>query len=185
MVRHMYQKLNEELDKVDGRLRKAEFNIFKGEERRMVEILSNINRELIDFKNALKFHQSTLSSITNSENITSLIASIFDEKFIKKIERLSHEYLKVESSVQTNKDYLYELRNTNDSLLSAKQNETMKKFTILTFVFLPLNFLAAAFGMNVLHMPIVGQENDFWILIVLMFIVGSITAVFFKIKKWL
>jgi magnesium transporter len=80
---------------------------------------------------------------------------------------------------------LHELRETNNSLLTTKQNETMKRFTILAFVTLPLTLLATLFSMDTKETPVVGLPHDFWIIIGIMFLAAGAMFVFFKRKKWL
>ena len=80
---------------------------------------------------------------------------------------------------------LNELRETNNSLLSTKQNEIMKVLTIVSFIAYPLTILAALFQMNTKYTPIVGMPNDFWIVTGTMFIVAIIFYLYFKSKKWL
>jgi magnesium transporter len=70
-------------------------------------------------------------------------------------------------------------------MLSTKQNEIMKIFTILAFVTLPLSLIAAVFGMNTTFIPIVGLPNDFWIIIGIMIITSLAMFAYFKYKKWI
>jgi magnesium transporter len=93
--------------------------------------------------------------------------------------------LKVKNEIIAVKEYLNELRETNNALLSTKQNEIMKNLTIVSFVVLPLSLIANLFGMNAIHMPIVGQANDFLILILLMIIFIIFTYAVMKRNKWL
>jgi magnesium transporter len=79
---------------------------------------------------------------------------------------------------------LHELRETNNSLLTTKQNETMKVFTILAFVTLPLSLIASIFEMNTRYTPIIGLPFDFWIIIGGMAVMSIAMFSFFKFKKW-
>jgi magnesium transporter len=80
---------------------------------------------------------------------------------------------------------LLELRETNNSLLTTKQNELMKTFTIMAFLMLPLSLIAGVFGMNAEHMPIIGNAFDFWIVLGCMLAVVVVFFAFFKYKRWL
>jgi magnesium transporter len=79
---------------------------------------------------------------------------------------------------------LHELRETNNSLLTTKQNETMKKLTLLAFITFPLSLIASIFEMNTVDMPIVGLQHGFWIIIGGMTVVGLAMFWYFKYKKW-
>ena len=78
----------------------------------------------------------------------------------------------------------HELRKTNDSLLSTKQNEIMKVLTLMSFVAFPLTVIASIFGMNS-NLPIVGQSNDFLIILGIMIATAIFLFGIFKFKKWL
>ena len=81
-------------------------------------------------------------------------------------------------------EVLRELRETNNALLSTKQNETMKILTLFTFLALPFTIIASLFQMNTNSTPLV-NSNIAWPIIV-----GTeifITLILFTIakkKKW-
>ena len=80
---------------------------------------------------------------------------------------------------------LDELRETNNSILTTKQNEIMKTLTILAFIVVPLATLSQIFGMNVTHTPLVGLPYDFWIIIGIMLGLALAMFGYFKYKKWI
>ena len=95
------------------------------------------------------------------------------------------EYLKINSAVKSNLEILRELRDTNDSLLSAKQNEIMKQLTVLGAVVLPLTIIAQLFGMSIKYFPMVDNPNAFWIIVTMMCAVALCTLVYARHKKWI
>ncbi len=192
MMRRLYEHLFDETEGIEHKLRIAEEGIFRGEEKRMVENLSIISREIIDFQNALNHHLEIIeqfrlekenSSTQKKGKATRSTAGSADLE--RKIKEIINLHGKIETSVSRSDEFLDELRETNDSLLSAKQNEVMKRFTILAFIFLPLNFISALFGMNAKNMPIIGNTHDFYILLLLTAFVGCCTYIYFKFRKWL
>ena len=82
-------------------------------------------------------------------------------------------------------DFLRELRSTNNSLLSTKQNETMKILTVITFVSLPISVINGFFYTNALHTPIIGHEFDWEIIVTIECISALIFFLFSKFKKWI
>ena len=179
MVQNLYKNLNNRLDHVRDVLADVENKIFQGEERQMVRELSSINRLLLNYRESTNMHQEILESFEVAGK------KFFGQDFEYHLRSITGEYYKIRSSMDSSKEYLNELRDTNDSLLTTKQNEVMKVLTITTFIFLPLSLLAGVFGMNAKFMPVVGQTNDFWILIIAMAIIAVFLFLFFKIKKWL
>jgi len=179
MIRKIYSSLGHELSTIGDTLTSVEERIFNGEERAMVAEISIIHRDLLEFHRALRMHRGVLQSFS--------LASVefFGEKFAHYNENITGEYLKVEEMLHDQKDVLSDLRATNDSLLTTKTNEIMKVLTATTFLVLPAALIGQLFGMNTTHTPIVGMENDFWVITSLMGMLALTTLVFFKIKKWI
>lgn len=178
IIRELYQSLVLELDYLDEKLDSAEKDIFVGKEARMVQTLSSINRDLLNFKQAIRYHRDVLDSFELAGR------KLFGDDFLYYLRAITGEYLKVASMLEGHKETLVELRETNASLLTTKTNETMKVLTIMTFTMLPLSLMASIFGMNADNMPIVSSPNGFWVVILLMLALGMLTFSFFKYKRW-
>ncbi len=179
LVRSLYQALGDECAEVRRALQTIEDQIFKGDERGMVVELSHVGRTIHDFRQALQPHQEMLGSLEPAAG------RFFGVEFGYYVRELVGAYERVEATLSNLHDSLSELRATNDSLLNTKQNEIMKNFTVLTFVFLPLSFIAGLFGMNTVHNPIIGSGYDFWILCGIMLFVAVSCFVYFRHKGWL
>ncbi len=179
MLRNIYQALESELETVSSMLSRAENRIFEGQERAMVTELSRAARILLTFKQTLMPHKDMLDSIEAPG------VRLYGQAFAYHLRGIMGDYFRLATNLQSERDILGELRATNDSLLTTKQNETIKNLTVMAFIALPLSVIASLFGMNVEHTPIVGNPNDFWVVIMLMaaFSIGLLW--FFKYKKWL
>ncbi len=178
MIRKLYKSLTHELDFIADRLKIIEDRIFMGNEKLMVFELSKVSREILQFKQALNLHDEVWSSFELAA------IKLFGKDFDYYIESILGSFSRVQSAIQSNTDTLNELRETNNSLLSTKQNETMKTLAIISFIILPISFLATVFGMNASYMPIAGSQNDFWIIVGIMIITTLFMATFFKFKRW-
>ncbi len=179
IIRHLYQSLEITLDNINLNLRRAERNVFAGRERQMVMVLSDLHRELLDFRWALKSHKETLASleIAGSE--------FFGTKFSYYLRAINGEYEKIWNLLENNRELFYDLRNTNDSQLSIKTNAAIKGLTMLAFVTFPLTLIATLFSMGARATPIIGGANDFWLIVGLMAGLLCLMLLFFRIKKWL
>lgn len=179
MMRELYRSLSDQLDVLMSVLHDIETDIFKGRERAMVIEISHINRRLLRFRSSLEYHESILTSYESVSH------SIFGEEYDYYSRTITAEYRKVSKALDHMRAYLAELRETNNSLLTTKQNEIVKNLTIMTFVILPLTLVASVFGMNAEHIPLIGDPFDFWKILVIMLALGSCMFIFFKFKKWL
>lgn len=179
MIKKLYKALEHEIEYLTDTLREVEGKIFDGREREMVVELSRISRDLLIFKQAMMLHRDVLESLDPAGK------SLFGSEFSFYLKSIVGEYYRVQSAIEANLNSLVELRETNNSLVSTKQNEVMKVLTIMAFVTFPLSVIASIFGMNTKVLPIVGRPHDFWIVIGIMFIATIVFFFFFKYRKWL
>lgn len=177
MIKKLYKSLEHELEYINDALENIENEIFEGKEKEMVMSLSIVSRDLLNFKQAMRIHKEVLNSFEDAG------LKFFGENFLYNIKLIIDEYYRINNLIDTHNDSLYELRQTNDSLLTTKQNETMKTLTIIAFVTFPLSLIASIFSMNTKTLPIIGVQNDFWIVIGIMLTFTLIMFIYFKIKK--
>lgn len=178
IVTNLYNNSANELETVDLVLKKIEEDIFKGKEGKMVKAISDVNHKLLDFKQALRFHNDVLRSFEIAGEF------FFGKKFSYHLRAITGEYNKVSNILESHKELLDDLQETNDSLLSSKTNETIKILTIMTFIILPLSLIAGIFGMNA-NFNFIKGPSDFYIIIGIMAFMALIMFVYFKLKKWL
>ena len=179
MIKEMYQSLANQIDSIKDSLKEIENEIFNGKEREMVVAISKVSRDLLNFHHATSTHKQVLRSLESAA------LNFFGEKFSYYIKDIVNEYYKIDNSTESNIESLRELRDTNDSLLTNKQNEITKTLTVMAFIILPLSFISSVYSMNTSFVPLVGGKNDFWIIMAIMAAVGVIIFLVFKGKKWL
>ncbi len=179
IIKNLYHTLLRDVEVIKEALSKSENGIFKGDEKKMVVELSKIHRDILRFRNAIIPHREAITALFG------MVRNFYGEKYEYFIHDMSSECQRVERRMQNNKDMLDELRHTNDSLLSAKQNEAMKGLTLMAFITFPLSLVAAIFSMPTLQMPIVGMPNDFLIIILIMLSIVILSMSYFHYKKWL
>lgn len=178
MIKKLYQSVENELAYLNDILKDINDRIFNGEEKEMVFHISQVSRDLLNFRRTLSTHKEVITSFGEASN------KLFDN-FSHHINSILGEYYHVQNKIDVNMDTITELRETNNSLVSTKQNEIMKILTIMAFVTFPLSLFASIFGMNTATLPIVGHPNDFWFIIGGMFVFTIVFFIFFKYKKWL
>lgn len=180
MMKQFYQHSLHKLDDLTKVVREIEYYIFNGHEETMVKKISVTGKKLLDFKQALRFHQDILNSYTNAS------VKLFGEDYRYYAEVITSEFNKVNSLLESNRDALSELQRTNDSLLSTKTNDTIRTLTILTFVLTPLTLIAGIFGMNTSeNLTFLQDKSDFFFVIGAMVFTGLVMFLFFKVRKWL
>ncbi len=93
--------------------------------------------------------------------------------------------IQIMDTVETFRDLLTGMLDTYMSSISNKMNEVMKVLTIIATIFIPLTFIAGLYGMNFKYMPELEWTWGYFIVLGVMFIVGSLMVIYFSKKKWL
>lgn len=179
LLRKMYRSVYHELEILNDELESIEDEVFKGREREMVIEISKLSRVTLDFHQWLRTHEPIMRDLPH------LITATFGEKFAPIADMIVDDYIRVRDENRDAGEIVDDLRATNDSLLSSKQNEAMKTLTIMAFVALPLSVVAALFGMNTATTPLVGQPGDFWLVIMIMAALTMLFFAYFKYRHWL
>jgi len=179
MLSYIYDAVYLKLDYLESKMKDVEEEIFNEHEREMVFEISAISRKLIGFRQTMESHENALVRLRTG------IGVAFGKTYEKHVDVLEHHYRNLTRHVYALSHTLDDLRDTNMALLSTKQNETMKIFTILAFITFPLTLFTSMFGMNTATTPIVGREGDFWIILGVMAVVSVFFFGFFKYKKWI
>lgn len=176
LIKTLYINARYQLNDVNILLKDTEKKIFEGTETTMVATISDINRTLLDFRQALRFHKEVLSEFELAAK------QFFGEKFSYYLSSIISEYTKTQSILDSHKEILDDLRDTNDSLLASKTNETIRILTIITFLALPVTIITSIFMMNA---DFVLSRQEFYVVIIAIAITSLMIFAYFKLKKWL
>lgn len=179
ILREMYLRMLDDLVAFSDWRHDIEERIYQGKEKEMVTEISLASRELTEFRSRIYEHERQLVAVEN------MGVQIFGEEFGNTFEEVLRMFDHVKNQMELLTEMMIELRETNNSLVSTKQNEIMKVLTIMAFITFPLSLIASIFGMNALDIPFVGQEGDFWIIMFIMGISTLLMFAFFKYKKWI
>ena len=179
MMKEIYKAMEDEIEAIRIGLHTIEEKIFAGQEVGMVEEISRAARDLLNIRQVIEPHRDVLRELEVAG------ATVFGESFTPYLKSLSNEYYRVHNHVMRNTESLHELRETNNSLLTTKQNETMRVLTIMAFLTFPLALLVAIFNLHFTSNPIDTMQNGFWFVVATVLGSGSIMLWYFKHKGWL
>ena len=136
MLRELYGSVFEELESIEDAIEDITANIFKNKEREMVVSISEVTRLLLEFKRVTDLHHEILEAIKHRGE------EIFGEGFSHEMEVIILDYLKINTTIKSHMEMLRDLRQTDDSLLTAKQNEKLTEWTIIGSALLILGIVA-------------------------------------------
>ena len=179
LLAYVYDAQRAKLDYLESRMHDIENAMFNDNEREILIDISQVGRKLVAFQQTISAHERALRELKPA--MESAFAKSYGEHVTSIILNYEHQVTRVRALLST----LEIIRDTDNALLSAKQNEVMKMLTIMAFITFPLSLFSSMFGMNTTSMPLAGHPHDFWIIVGIMVFVSVGFFVFFKYKRWL
>ena len=179
MLKRLYKAIEHELESVRRDLASIEEHIFSGDEIAMVSAISHVSREFLNIRQTIEPHREILHTLETGG------PTFFGIEFTPFLRGMSNEYYRLHNHVMRLTDSLHELRETNNSLLTSKQNETVKILTALAFITIPVSLIASLFDTYTRRTPILDHQTDFIIMLFVLVLVAAFMFMFFKRRKWL
>lgn len=179
LVKRLYKSVEHEVDYVRRELANIEDHIFSDHQVAMVSAISRAARNLLNLRQTIEPHRDVLKSLEQEGPV------FFGSTFKQHFRSLESEYYRVHNHVMRHTESLHELRETNNSLLTTKQNETMKIFTIMAFFTFPLALFVAVIDMDATYNPFHGIPYDFWVVVGVLVFTATCMYVYFRTKHWL
>ncbi|PIZ73091.1 magnesium transporter CorA [Candidatus Peregrinibacteria bacterium CG_4_10_14_0_2_um_filter_43_11] len=170
------------VDKTQLSLKKVEEEIFDSSHPRdqLLDIMT-LKKNIITLRKIILPQRSVIAALEHKQRrfLSDDLAVYFDD-IVDQIE-------KVWNIMETQKEVIESLEDTNESLLSHNINLTMRTLTVFSAIMLPLTFITGLFGMNVKFPFQDAPENieHFWRIIIGMIILAISLFGVFKLKKWL
>lgn len=111
--------------------------------------------------------------------------SVFQDRTKIYLRDLSEHTAQVIDSLSISMEMVAVLLDTWHSLNNQRMNAIMKTLTMISTVFLPLNFIAGVYGMNFHHMPELLNPLGYPLVLVAMGLVAALIISFFVQRGWL
>ena len=166
------------LDKIAHKLDVIEDDI---EDRRSEEIVTDISKvkqEIISFRKIVKPQRPALRLLERHiERFLPEDLELYFDDLVDASERIW-------DLLDNYKEVVEALEDTNESVISHRQNDVLRILTVFSVILLPLTLISGIFGMNVLF-PGEHTHAAFWVIVGLMVAVIVGMVGFFKYKRWL
>jgi magnesium transporter len=166
------------LDKIAYKLDSIEDDI---DQRRSEEIVSDISKakqEIISYRKIIKPQRPALRLLERR------IERFLPENLELYFDDLVDASERIWDLLDNYKEVVEALEDTNESLISHRQNNVLRILTVFSVIMLPLTLISGIFGMNVLF-PGEHTHTAFWVIVGLMLAVIASMVLFFKYKEWL
>lgn len=170
------------LDHLSLDIDNSEREIFSGNEKKMVEEILIIRRNITDFRKIMQVHKKTLQKLTAWLQANNNFAMTKNDLHYSNLIDHTKEFW---DALGGYKEAIEALQETNESLISHRINDIMKTLTVISLTMLPVTVVASIFGMNTDTLPLKGHPYGFWILIGINIVVIILISIFFKRRKWI
>ena len=166
------------LDKIGHKLDRIEDEMFAGAAEDVVRDLSNVKQEIISYRKVIKPERSTLRVLERRIN------RFLPEELELYFDDINDAVERIWDQLDNYKEVVEALEQTNESVISHRQNDVLRLLTLISVTMLPLTVLTGIFGMNVIY-PGEATKVAFWV--ILAGLVATLVAMvgFFRWKRWI
>src|SRR5881409_3713233 len=166
------------LDKIGFKLDSLEDDVFEGRSEEVVRDISNVKQEIISYRKIIKPERTTLRLLERHvERFLPEELELYFDDIVDAAERIW-------DILDNYKEVVEALEDTNESVISHRQNDVLRVLTVFSVIILPLTLITGVFGMNV-HFPGYGTAWAFWTIFAFMAVSLLGMIGFFKYKRWL
>jgi magnesium transporter len=166
------------LDKIGHKLDSLEDDIFEGRSDEVVRDISNAKQEIISYRKIIKPERSTLRLLERHvERFLPEELELYFDDIVDSAERIW-------DLLDNYKEVVEGLEETNESVISHRQNNVLRILTVVSVILLPLTLISGIFGMNV-HFPGFDTVWAFWTIAGVMLATALALIGFFRYKRWL
>jgi magnesium transporter len=130
------------LDKIGWKLDAIEDDLFEGRSEEIVRDISNAKQEIIAYRKIIKPERATLRSLERyTQRFLPEDLELYFDDIVDAGERIW-------DLLDNYKEVVEALEQTNESIISHRQQYRLQILTVFSVIFLPLTLISGIFGMN-------------------------------------
>lgn len=167
----------EYFDAVEKEILDLEQALITSEKRDCVKEIISLRKRLMTLKKYYEQWMDVLDNIVENEN------GIIDHKTLRYFKILGNRIDRLYANVLNLRDYVTQVRESYQAQVDINLNETMKVFTVITTIFLPLTLIVGWYGMN-FQMPEYGWKYGYGMVITVSVLVVLGVFLYFKKMRW-
>lgn len=138
IISHMYASAFRKLERLAKHIDIAENAVFQGNERKMVEEISMLTRDVMDFRKVIRLQTGLFTVLPDHSLLTTSAYQHWS--------RLHNQTLKLWDILEGLYETVTELSSTNSSLLQYKENELLRLLSVYSVVVIPLLVIVPIFN---------------------------------------
>jgi magnesium transporter len=174
LIHSSFPKLRHISEKLDF----IESQVFAEKEKEMVFEISVLKRDILNFRRTLKPQRSIIESIVSEKH------PYIPQETKLYFQDLVGSNIRLWNILESQKETIEALEDTNNSLLSNKLNLTMKVLTIFSALMLPVTAYSNILAMSA-DIPFGTNPFAFWIHVGIMILLSLFTVAVFRMRRWL
>ena len=166
------------LDKIGYKLDRIEDDVFEERSEEVVRDISNAKQEIIAYRKIMKPERATLRALERyTKRFLPEDLELYFDDIVDAAER-------IDDLLDNYKEVIEALEQTNESVISHRQQYRLQILTVTSVILLPLTLIASIFGMNVLY-PGEGTPEAFWVILGIIVLLGAALLTVFRWRRWL
>lgn len=168
-----------QLRTVEEDARNISKEIFKGREAELLQKISYVKRDILDYT-IINAPQAILL-----ESLIDVGVNFWGEEARIYLSDLLGDHSKVSQRVENYKATIESLEETNGQLLNAKTNSVMQRFTILAFLTFPIFFFISLVSIDFINKFVTENPLRFWAIFLGVGVLVITLVIVFRKKGWL
>lgn len=165
--------VNEDINLVDRKM----FTKVSG--RQITEEILRLKTNIVTFRRTMQGHRTVLERLLVYAGRELDLGSY--QNYINSLREYANEVWHI---LDSQKESINALHETNESLLTLRTNNVMRVLTIISVITFPLTLFATILAINTPGNPVVNTPGGFWFVLALMFFGALGMFTIFKKKDW-
>jgi magnesium transporter len=162
------------LDKIGYKLDRIEDDVFEERSEEVVRDISNAKQEIIAYRKIIKPERATLRGLERyTKRFLPEDLELYFDDIVDAAER-------IDDLLDNYKEVIEALEQTNESVISHRQNYRLQILTVFSVLFLPLTLISGIFGMNFAF-----SSAGFIAIVAVLGTLFASALAFFRWKRWL
>ncbi|MEK7465495.1 MAG: CorA family divalent cation transporter [Patescibacteria group bacterium] len=183
LLYHLLSGVNDysvrQLKHVEKKVNYVGEKLFKRQDRKLLEEISYIKRDLLEFSIVAVPQRSTL------ESLLQVASDFWGPRFRPYFLDLVGDFSKIHYLLENLKTTIESYSETVSQIFGFKTSEIIRRFSILGFLTFPLILYATIALQPKVEAGIINTANDFWIQFGVIAVIIVTAAFFFRKKGWL
>jgi len=167
------------LDHYSAELDKIENDIFIKKNNNHLTAIHHISKDFIYLRRSIAPLREVVIKLMKEDII---LIEPDSKHFLRDLQDHINQVI---NQIDTDREYLADLVQTNMANMNSHMNEIIKVLTLISAIFIPLTFLVGVYGMNFENLPELTWRYGYAGVWAVMILITIIQFIIYKKKKWL